>query len=100
MAIAMKVRAGKGEIRVLMTRPSENGIRKDAKSGMLVPAHFIKNVSVAINGKTVLDGQWGGHISKGSYFSFEIKNMNAGDKVTVAATDSMGVTGSVETSAS
>lgn len=58
MAIAMRVRASNGEIKVLMTHPSENGMRKDAKSGQLVPAHFVKNVTVAVNGKTVMDGQW------------------------------------------
>ncbi len=50
MAIAMRVRAGSGEIKVLMTHPSENGLRKDAKSGQLIPAHFVKNVVVAVNG--------------------------------------------------
>jgi hypothetical protein len=45
MAIAMRVRAGNGEIKVLMTHPSENGLRKDAKTGQMVPAHFIKNVT-------------------------------------------------------
>lgn len=40
MAIAMRARAGNGEIKVLMSHPSENGLRKDAKTGQMVPAHF------------------------------------------------------------
>lgn len=100
MAIAMRVRAGSGEIKVLMTHPSENGLRKDAKSGQLIPAHFVKHVVVAINGKTVMNGQWGGGISKDPYLSFKVKGMKAGDKVTVNAEDNTGDKGKIEVTAS
>jgi sulfur-oxidizing protein SoxZ len=100
MAIAMRVRAGNGEIKILMTHPSENGLRKDAKTGQMVPAHFVKNVTVAVNGKTVLDGQWGGGISKDPYLAFKVKGMKAGDKIAVNAEDNKGDKGSAEASAS
>lgn len=100
MAIAMRVRAGSGEIKVLMTHPSENGLRKDAKSGQLVPAHFVKNVIVAVNGKTVLDGQWGGGVSKDPYLGFKVKGLKAGDKVTVTAEDNKGDKGAGEATVS
>jgi sulfur-oxidizing protein SoxZ len=100
MAIAMRVRAGSGEIKVLMTHPSENGLRKDAKSGQLVPAHFVKNVIVAVNGKTVLDGQWGGGVSKDPYLGFKVKGLKAGDKVTVSAEDNKGDKGGGEATVS
>ncbi len=96
MAIGMRVRAGNGEIKVLMTHPSENGLRKDAKTGQLVPAHFVKNVVVAVNGKTVLDGQWGGGVSKDPYLGFKVKGLKAGDKVAVSAEDNKGDKGSGE----
>lgn len=86
MTIPLKLRAGNGEIRMLFSHPSENGLRKD-KSGALIPAHFIKNVSVAVNGKIVLDGQWGVSVSKDPYLSFKVKGMKAGDKVIVNAED-------------
>ncbi len=100
MAIAMRVRAGSGEIKVLMTHPSENGLRKDAKTGQVVPAHFVKNVSVAVNGKTVMAGEWGGGVSKDPYLSFKVKGLKAGDKITVNAEDNTGDKGSVEATAS
>jgi len=100
MAIAMRVRAGSGEIKVLMTHPSENGLRKDAKSGQLVPAHFVKNVIVAVNGKTVLDGQWGGGVSKDPYLGFKVKGLKAGDKVAVTAEDNKGDKGGGEATVS
>jgi len=96
----MRVRAGSGEIKVLMTHPSENGLRKDAKSGQLVPAHFVKNVTVTVNGKTVLDGQWGGGISKDPYLGFKVKGLKAGDKVTVTAEDNKGDKGGGEATVS
>jgi len=89
MAIPMKLRAGNGEIKVLISHPSENGLRKD-KSGALIPAHFIKNVTVTVNGKTVLDGQWGGGVSKDPYLSFKVKGMKSGDKIIVNAEDNTG----------
>ena len=98
MAIPMKLRAGNGEIKVLVSHPSENGLRKD-KSGALIPAHFIKNISVAVNGKAVLDGQWGGGVSKDPYLSFKVKGMKAGDKVTVNAEDNTGDKATVEAAA-
>ena len=96
----MRVRAGSGEIKVLMTHPSENGLRKDAKSGQLVPAHFVKNVTVTVNGKTVLDGQWGGGISKDPDLGFKVKGLKAGDKVTVTAEDNKGDKGGGEATVS
>ncbi len=95
MAIPMKMRAGNGDIRVLISHPSENGLRKDA-GGKLVPAHFIKFVTVAINGKTVLDGQWGGGVSRDPYLAFKVKGMKAGDKITVKVVDNTGADGSIE----
>lgn len=96
MAIGMRVRAGNGEIKILMTHPSENGLRKDAKTGQLVPAHFVKNVTVGVNGKTVMEGQWGGGVSRDPYLAFKVKGMKAGDKVTVAAEDNTGDKGNGE----
>ena len=84
----------------MISHPSENGLRKDAKSGQLVPAHFINSVMVAINGKTVLDGQWSGGVSKDPFIAFRVKGMKAGDRVNISVKDNMGDTGSVEASAS
>ena len=100
MAIPMKLRAGNGEVKVLVSHPSENGLRKNKDTGALVPAHFIKNITVAVNGKTVLDGQWGGGVSKDPYLSFKVKGMKAGDKVTVNAEDNTGDKATVEAAAS
>jgi sulfur-oxidizing protein SoxZ len=103
MAIPMKIRAlskgDSGEIKVLISHPSENGMRKD-NSGKLVPTHFIKFATVTVNGKTVLDGLWGPGVSKDPYLGFKVKGMKAGDKVIVNVISNTGEKDSVEATAS
>ena len=62
MAEPMKIRAtidgDVANVKVLMNHVMETGQRKDAKTGQLIPAHFIQTVTAQLNGKTVLDAQW------------------------------------------
>jgi len=94
MADSMKMRAALqgdvAEIKVLMSHPMEPGTRKDAKTDKLVPAHFINNVVATLNGKTVLEAQWGGAISKNPFLGFKVKGVKAGDKIVVNAVDNLG----------
>ena len=63
MAEAMKMRATMegdvADVKVLIQHPMETGLIKDAKTDKLIPAHFINQVVATLNGKTVLDAQWG-----------------------------------------
>ncbi|KAB2312895.1 thiosulfate oxidation carrier complex protein SoxZ [Betaproteobacteria bacterium SCN2] len=95
MAIPMKMRAGNGDIRVLISHPSENGLRKDA-GGKLVPAHFIKSVTITVNGKVVLDGQTSGGVSRDPYLALKVKGMKPGDRIKASVEDSKGEQGSIE----
>jgi sulfur-oxidizing protein SoxZ len=98
MAIPMKMRASSDAIKVLITHPSQNGLAK--VNGQLIPALFIKNIKVAVNGKVVADGQWGGGMAKDPYLNFKVQGMKAGDKVTVNVVDSSGDTGASEATVS
>ncbi len=93
MAEPMKIRAlQKGditEVRVLMVHPMETGQRKDT-SGNIVPMHFIQEMSVRLNGKTVLEGQISQAVSRNPVFSFRLKGGKAGDKIEIAWLDSKG----------
>ena len=99
MAGPMKMRATLGQgytdVRVLMTHPMETGQRKDS-DGKLVPVHFIQNVTVKVNGKTVVDGQISQAISRNPVFSFRIKGGAKGDKIEVAWSDNQGESNSLE----
>lgn len=94
MSDSMKMRAALqgdvAEVKVLMSHPMEPGTRKDAKTDKLVPAHFINEVVTTLNGKTVIEAQWGGAVSKNPFLGFKIKGAKAGDKIAVHAVDNLG----------
>ena len=95
MGNRMKIRAsakdGVTEIKVLMSHEMETGQRKDA-SGTVIPAWFINEVTAKLDGKTVMQAQWGPSISKNPYLAFKVKGGKAGDKVSVTWVDSKGDT--------
>src|SRR6266850_4383494 len=95
----MKMRAtlagGTTEVRVLMTHPMETGQRKDA-DGKLVALHFIQNLTVKVNGRTVVDAQTSQAVSRNPVFSFRIKGGAKGDKIEVSWLDNKGETNSTE----
>ncbi len=94
MAEGMKMRAALqgdvAEVKVLMSHPMESGLRKDAKTDKLVAAHFISEVVVTLNGKAVIESEWGSGISKNPFLGFKVKGVKAGDKFAVSAVDNLG----------
>jgi sulfur-oxidizing protein SoxZ len=95
----MKMRAvlsgGFTEVRVLMTHPMETGQRKDA-DGKLIPLHFIQNVTVRVNGKTVIESEISQAVSRNPVFSFRVQGGAKGDKVEVSWVDNSGATNKTE----
>ena len=83
------------EVKVLMTHPMETGRRKN-DLGEVIPASFIQLVSATINGKQVLEAQWGTGISKNPYLTFHLRGAKVGDIVRVNWTDNHGKTGEGE----
>jgi sulfur-oxidizing protein SoxZ len=96
----MKMRATLGagytDVRVLMSHPMETGQRK-APDGNVIPLHFIQNVTVKVNGKTVVEGQISQAVSRNPVFSFRVKGGAKGDKIEVAWLDNKGETNKTET---
>lgn len=99
MSEPMKMRAQlKGditEVKVLMGHPMETGRRKNDLDE-IIPAHFIQLVTATLNGKTVLEAQWGTGISKNPYLTFHLRGAKAGDKVAVTWHDNKGESNSGE----
>ena len=99
MAENMRMRAQlKGElteVKVLMTHPMETGRRKN-DFGEFIPANFIQLVSATLNGKPVLEAQWGTGISKNPYLTFHLRGAKIGDVINVHWTDNQGKTGAGE----
>ncbi len=96
MKMRASVNGGVTDIRVLMTHPMETGQRKDP-DGKLVPMHFIQNVTVKVNGKTVIESQVSQGVSRNPVFTFRVKGGAKGDKVEVSWVDNIGESNRTET---
>jgi sulfur-oxidizing protein SoxZ len=100
MAEPMKIRAtlkgDSAEVRVLMVHPMETGQRKDT-GGSVVPAHFIQEVTVKVNGKVMIEGQISQAVSRNPVFSFRLKGVKPGDKLEIAWLDNRGERSQTET---
>jgi sulfur-oxidizing protein SoxZ len=100
MAEPMKMRVtlqgDTASVKVLMNHIMETGVRKDAKTGQLIPAHFIQNVTATLNGKSVLEAEWGTAISKNPFLEFRVKGAKVGDKVAVNWLDNHGEKSAIE----
>ena len=83
------------EVKVLMSHPMETGRRKN-DFGDLIPANFIQLVSASINGKQVLEAQWGTGISKNPYLTFHLRSAKIGDVIKIGWLDNLGKTGEGE----
>jgi sulfur-oxidizing protein SoxZ len=100
MAEPMRIRATMAgdvaDVKVLMNHPMETGLRKDSKTGQLIPAHYITDVTASVNGIKVLTGGLSGGVSKNPYLGFKVKGATAGEKVVVTWADNKGDKNSAE----
>ena len=98
MAKSIKVRAkernGVVTVKALMNHPMETGLRKDKKTGKVIPAHHIQEVMAKAGDKTVLEAVWGGAISKNPYLSFKYSGAK-GDSLTLSWVDNQGQSDSI-----
>lgn len=95
MAGPMKMRATLGsgftDVRVLMSHPMATEQQTKGKP------HFIQNVTVKVNGKTVIEGEISQAVSRNPVFSFRLKGGAKGDKIQVSWTDNKGESNQTET---
>jgi len=94
--VRAKVKGGVTVVKALVSHTMETGQRKDKKTGKLIPAHFIQEVTCSHNGANVLTADWGTAISKNPYLSFKFKGANAGDTLKMSWVDNKGESDSVE----
>ena len=98
MAKSIKIRAKIKDdtttVKCLMTHPMETGLRKDKKTGKLIPAHFINEVMAESGGNNVMTAYWSGGISKNPYLSFTFTGGAKGDDVKITWKDNQGGTDS------
>ena len=97
---SIKVRAkaidGIAKAKCLFSHPMETGLRKDKKTGKIIPAHFIQEVVAVHNDNIVLTAYWSGGISQNPYLAFKINGANKGDSLKVSWSDNKGDSDSID----
>lgn len=87
--IRAQIQAESALVRMRMTHEMESGQRKNA-AGQPVPAWYIDQVTILLNGKPVLTGVWGPGVARNPYLQFKLKKAKAGDKISVVWRDNKG----------
>ena len=87
--IRMRARTigGDTELRALLNHPMENGLRVDVR-GEPIPAHFIREVRVELDGQRVLQAEFGRSVSSDPLLVFHIRGRHKGSRVTLRWEDS------------
>lgn len=94
--IRAKAKGGVTTVKALMSHPMDTGLRKNKKTGKVIPAHFIQEVTCEHNGSNVLTALWGPAVSKNPYLSFKFKGGAKGDSIKVSWVDNKGESSSQE----
>lgn len=83
-------------VKTIIRHPMETGFRKNKKTGKKYPAHFIQEVIVQSDNKTVMQAFWGAAISRDPYLYFRFKG-KSGDPLTLSWIDNKGRSGTETT---
>jgi len=87
-------------IKTLIKHPMDTGLVKDKKTGNVIPAHFIQEVTCEHGGNKVMTAMWGAAVSKNPYLSFKFAGAKAGDTIKLSWVDNKGESDSAETQVS
>jgi len=93
-AVKLRAKSKKGviDIKCLLTHPMETGLRKDKKTGNIIPEHFIQTVVAEKNGVAFMNAYINSTVSKNPYLRVKVAG-EKGDEITVTWTDNKGATG-------
>ena len=71
-------------------------MRKDKKTGKVIPAHYIQEISCEHNGERFVSGEWSGAVSANPYVTFQFRGASKGDLVRLSWADNKGMSDSAE----
>jgi len=94
--VRAKVKGGSTVVKALISHAMETGLRKNKKTGKMIPAHFIQEITCSHNGNNVLSADWGTAVSKNPYLSFKFSGAKKGDTLKMSWVDNKGESDSVE----
>ena len=94
--VKAKAKGNTVTVKALISHPMETGLRKDKKTGKVIPAHFVQEVKAVHGGNDVFVANWSGGISKNPYLSFKFDGGKKGDSLKVSWNDNKGGGDSVD----
>jgi len=94
--IRAKVKGDISEVKALMPHDMESGLRRDAETNELIPAHYITEVVAEHNGEIVMTAYWGTAVSRNPYVSFSFTGGVAGDTIKIHWEDNLGDSSTTE----
>ncbi len=94
--IRAKVKGDVSEVKALMPHDMESGLRRDAETNELIPAHYITDVVAEHNGEVVMTAYWGPAVSRNPYVSFSFTGGAAGDTIKIHWEDNKGDSSTTE----
>ena len=96
MKVKVKMKKDMANVKVLAKHPMETGLRKDKKTGKVIPAKFIQELVCKHGDKVVFHADFGRSVSKNPYLSFSFAGAAEGDNIALTWTDNTGETLTVE----
>ena len=94
--IRAKVKGDISEVKALMPHDMESGLRRDADTNELVPAHYITELAAEHKGEIVMTAYLGPAVSRNPYASFSFTCGVAGDTFKFHSEDNLGVPSTTE----
>ena len=88
--IRAKSKKGVTTVKALMNHPMETGLRKNKKTGKLIPAHHISEVTATHGGNAVISADWSGGVSKNPYIAFNFAGGAKGDELVLTWKENTG----------
>lgn len=79
-------------VKVLAKHPMETGLRKDKKTGEVIPPHYIQEFSCTHKDKVVFMADFGRAVSKNPYISFSFSGGASGEELKLNWLDNTGET--------
>jgi sulfur-oxidizing protein SoxZ len=89
MRIRARLKEGVTEVHVLMLHPMETGFRKD-DAGRPISAHYITDVQISVQGRTVLSATLSRAVSQDPLLYFRFQGGRVDDTIRVDWIDTLG----------
>ncbi len=96
MKVKAKIKKELVLVKLLAKHPMETGLRKDKKTGEIIPAHYIQELICKHQDKIVFIANFGRAVSKNPYVSFSFAGGKSGDQLSLSWVDNLGETEAVD----